>query len=92
MNRPSSAALIAPLSVRDYADVYTHGVITGEAAREALSRLALPPVPVEQLTRLFELARFSDHSLEPGELDRARTCLEEIRAALEPEGADHVRR
>jgi len=65
---------------------------SSEFVREALSRLALPRVPVEQLTRLFELARFSDHPLEPGELDRARTCLEEIRAALDLEGADHAGR
>jgi len=65
---------------------------SSEFVREALSRLALPRIPVEQLTWLFELARFSDHPLEPGELDRARACLEAIRAALEPEGADHVGR
>lgn len=65
---------------------------SSEFVLEALSRLALPRIPVERLTRLFELARFSDHPLAPGELDGARACLEEIRAALEPEGADHVRR
>jgi Domain of unknown function (DUF4129) len=63
-----------------------------EFVLDALSRLALPRAPVEQLTRLFELARFSDHPLEPGELHRARACLEEIRAALEPGGASHVGR
>jgi Domain of unknown function (DUF4129) len=65
---------------------------SSEFVLEALARLALPRAPVEQLTRLFELARFSDHPLEPGELDRARGCLEEIRAALEPEGAARVGR
>jgi hypothetical protein len=65
---------------------------SSEFVLEALSRLALPRAPVEQLTRLFELARFSDHPLEPAELDRARACLEEIGAALAPEGAAHVGR
>lgn len=65
---------------------------SSEFVLEALARLALPRAPVEQLTRLFELARFSDHPLEPGELGRARACLEEIRAALEPEGAGRVGR
>jgi Domain of unknown function (DUF4129) len=65
---------------------------SSEFVLEALSRLALPRAPVEQLTRLFELARFSDHPLEPAELDRARACLEEIGAALAPEGAARVRR
>jgi len=65
---------------------------SSEFVLEALTRLALPRAPVEQLTRLFELARFSDHPLEPGELDGARACLEEIRAALEPEGGARVGR
>jgi len=65
---------------------------SSEFVREALTRLALPRAPVEQLTRLFELARFSDHPLVSGELDGARTCLEEIRVALEPEGGARVGR
>lgn len=65
---------------------------SSEFVLEALSRLALPHAPVERLTRLFELARFSDHPLEPDELESARACLEEIRAALQPEGAERVGR
>jgi uncharacterized protein DUF4129 len=65
---------------------------SSEFVREALSRLTLPRAAVEQLTRLFELARFSHHPVEPGELDGARACLEDIRAALEPEGAGRVGR
>lgn len=65
---------------------------SSEFVREALTRLGLPRAPVEQLTGLFELARFSDHPLEPGELDGARACLEEIRVALEPEGGARVGR
>jgi Domain of unknown function (DUF4129) len=53
----------------------------------ALARLALPRSAVERLTRLFEVARFSDHPLEELERERARLCLEEIRAALEPDEA-----
>jgi Domain of unknown function (DUF4129) len=59
---------------------------------EALARLALPRPAVERLTRLFELARFSDHPLEERERARARRCLEEIRAALEPDEATRVAR
>jgi len=65
---------------------------SSEFVREALTRLALPRAPVEQLTRLFELARFSDHPLVSGELVGARACLEEIRVALEIEGGDRVGR
>lgn len=65
---------------------------SSEFVLEALARLALPRASVEQLTRLFELARFSDHPLESVERDGARACLEEIRTALEPEGARRVGR
>ena len=47
---------------------------------------ALPWVPddlLDQLTTLFEEARFSDHELPPGYVDRARECLTGIREALE---------
>jgi uncharacterized protein DUF4129 len=56
-----------------------------EFMRETLRRLALPPVAVDQLTRLFELARFSAHPLGSSERDSARACLEEIRSELERE-------
>lgn len=56
-----------------------------EFMREVLARLALPRTAVDQLTRLFELARFSRHPLESFERNHARACLEEIRSALEPE-------
>lgn len=59
---------------------------------QALARLALPQPAVERLTRLFELARFSDHPLEEPERERARRCLEEIRAALEPDEATSASR
>ena len=35
--------------VRDYADVYTHGVITGEAAREALARLDIDDLGLDDV-------------------------------------------
>ena len=58
-----------------------------EFMREALRRLSLPPIAVDRLTRLFELARFSAHPLGPSERDSARACLEEIRSELEREEA-----
>lgn len=57
---------------------------------EILSRLALPRPAVERLTRLFEIARFSDHPLAELERDEARNCLEEIRTALESGEVSHV--
>jgi hypothetical protein len=57
---------------------------------EALTRLTLPRPAVERLTRLFEVARFSDHPVESLERDEARSCLEEIRSVLEPEEASLV--
>jgi hypothetical protein len=59
---------------------------------QALARLALPRPAVERLTRLFEIARFSDHPLEELERGRARRCLEEIRSVLEPDEASIVTR
>lgn len=35
--------------VRDYADVYTHGVITAEAARDALSRLDIDDLGLDEI-------------------------------------------
>lgn len=60
-----------------------------ELMRAALGRLPLPPAPVERLTALFELARFSDRPLGPDARDVACDCLEEIGAALAP-GATHA--
>lgn len=54
-----------------------------EFMRETLGRLALPVRAVERLTRLFEVARFSDHPLDALERDRARACLEEIRRSID---------
>jgi hypothetical protein len=56
----------------------------GEFMRDALARLSLPAAPVERLTRLFEIARFSQHALGAADRERARACLEEIRRAAEP--------
>jgi hypothetical protein len=50
---------------------------------DLLRRLAVPDRAVERLTRLFEIARFSEHRLGTVERDAARACLEDIRAALE---------
>ena len=53
--------------------------------------LALGPVPgrpVERLTRLFELARFSDRRLDAEARDIACDCLSEIQTALAQRAAD----
>jgi transglutaminase-like putative cysteine protease len=53
---------------------------------ETAVRDALPWVPDEllmELTRLFEEARYSDHELTQGYIERARSCLAGIREALE---------
>jgi len=54
----------------------------GEFMREAQRHLPIPAAAVERLTRLFELARFSDHPVHARDRDLARGCLEDIRAAL----------
>lgn len=59
-----------------------------EFMRESLLRLSVPRAAVPTLTGLFELARFSHHSLGPTERDRALEALHEIRTALEARGGD----
>jgi hypothetical protein len=54
-----------------------------EFMRDVQSRLPLPGLAVERLTWLFEVARFSHHPVRSVERDLARTCLADIRAALE---------
>lgn len=53
-----------------------------EFMRSALRQLPLPPRAVAHLTQLFELARFSNHSVEPTERDIAWQSLLEIRETL----------
>ena len=53
-----------------------------EFMESALSRLPLPPGAVGELTRLFELSRFSDHPLGPAARDAAWESLLEIKASL----------
>ena len=54
----------------------------GEFMREAQRHLPIPASAVERLTRLFEIARFSDHPVRASDRDLARACLEQIRASL----------
>jgi hypothetical protein len=54
-----------------------------EFARAALARLPLPRQLVEELTRLFEIARFSTHPLGAGERERAWQSLIAIRSEME---------
>jgi hypothetical protein len=56
-----------------------------EFLRDTLRRFALPPDAVTILTRLFEVSRFSHHSVGPTERDAAVGSLIEIKAALERE-------
>jgi hypothetical protein len=53
-----------------------------EFMRETLARLPAPRGPVSALTGLFELARFSERTLGPGERDRALDALDDIKAAI----------
>ena len=54
-----------------------------EFMRTTLVRLPLPAAPVERLTALFELARFSDRPLGADARDDACDCLDEIQVALQ---------
>jgi len=54
-----------------------------EFMRAALGRLPLPGEATERLTRLFELARFSEEPLGPADRDAARAALGLIRESLE---------
>ena len=54
-----------------------------EFMRAALGRLPLPNEATERLTRLFELARFSEEPLGPPDRDAARAALGLIRKSLE---------
>ena len=56
-----------------------------EFLRDTLRRFAIPPEAVTILTRLFEVSRFSHHSVGPAERDAAIGSLTEIKAALERE-------
>jgi hypothetical protein len=53
-----------------------------EFRRTTVARLPVPAPPVERLTGLFELARFSDHPVNPAARDAACDCLDEITAAV----------
>jgi hypothetical protein len=56
-----------------------------EFMRSVLRRLPLPPAAVDTLTRLFEVARFSEHPLAATDRDDAWRALVAIRAALDHE-------
>jgi hypothetical protein len=59
----------------------------GEFRRVVVARLPVPARPVERLTGLFEIARYSDRPVEAAARDAACDCLDEIIAALEPPDA-----
>jgi len=63
-----------------------------EFMREVLMRLPAPQAAVPGLTRLFELARFSDHALGTAERDRALEALDDIRTAIAARDADAATR
>jgi hypothetical protein len=56
-----------------------------EFMRTTLVRLPIPVPPVERLTTLFEVARFSDRPLGAEARTAACDCLDEITTALERE-------
>lgn len=53
-----------------------------EFSRAALAKLPLPRAPAEELTRLFEIARFSAHPLGADERTRAWRSLTAIRTSI----------
>jgi hypothetical protein len=53
-----------------------------EFVDSVLQHCPLPPLPVRELTRLYELARFSRHSLTTRERNAALSCLRAIKQAL----------
>lgn len=53
-----------------------------EFMRAALMRLPVPPGPIQRLTALFELARFSDRPLGVEARDTACDCLAQIQLSL----------
>jgi hypothetical protein len=61
-----------------------------EFLRSVLTQAPMPAAPVERLTALFELARFSDRPLGADARAAACDCLDEVKAALERESA-HAR-
>lgn len=54
-----------------------------EFMRDVVARPSVPRAPVERLTALFELARFSDRHVGPEARDAACDCLDAIEAALD---------
>jgi hypothetical protein len=56
-----------------------------EFMRTVLTRGLMPATPVERLTALFELARFSDRPLGADARTAACDCLDEVKTALETE-------
>ncbi|HVV92522.1 MAG TPA: DUF4129 domain-containing protein [Hyphomicrobiales bacterium] len=60
-----------------------------EYMREALGRLTLPEAAVRELTRLFELSRFSRHPLGRRDRDLAMDALVAIRGALDRRADAH---
>ena len=59
-----------------------------EFMRTTLARLTIPVPPVERLTALFEIARFSDRPLGADARTAACDSLDEITTALEPATRD----
>ena len=56
-----------------------------EFMRTVLGRALIPATPVERLTALFELARFSDRPLGADARTAACDCLDEVKTSLETE-------
>jgi hypothetical protein len=56
-----------------------------EFMRSIFARLPVPVPPVERLTALFEIARFSNRPVDAQARDTACDCLDEIKAALDTE-------
>ena len=62
----------------------------GEFAKVAVEEFGLPRDQVEELTRLFEEARYSDHSVGQGMKERSVRCLGAIKSSLDAEGGEGI--
>jgi hypothetical protein len=58
-----------------------------EFMRSTLARLPVPAQPIQRLTALFEIARFSDRVMDSEARDAACDCLDEITSVLAEEPA-----
>ena len=62
-----------------------------EFADLAIEKLEWPRGPVDELTSLFEEARYSSHDIDETRKDRAIRCLEDVRAAIDRKSSEPIK-